>query len=648
MQGFKLGQFLVEPKKGVISTEEGSTNIEPKAMAVLCELYANQGQVVSQQTLFDAVWPGRVFSPSSLQRIIAILRKALNENSQDPVFLFTHPKLGYRLEVPQQESITPEPNKRRLPFVGLVGAFFLLLSISIYLFSPTPLPQIKKTIVTHSDAGEFNSRFSGDEYWISYQSQSHPNDLFVVELNNPSSTNRLFLPDEVIDHHWRNRTILVLTRDSLNNYSLLQIKDILNPAPNELVTLNNFEHVDEIQIDSKGNLWFIGREIQKAFGLYHYDVLAGKTSNLKNLGNEVISASLATSEHGLYYHYFDGKKDNLGLMSDNGNSKAINVILPHITSIAWHSQSQSLIVSDQLNPKQYLLRDSSLLPFPLDEKNVLGDIAVTKNTLSATIRRQDMDIVKWQYSNGQLVENQAVDSKYEDYQAIRNRKSELAYLSTRFGHPQVMFQSSGATKVLYTNSKKIPFIPPMIWSPDSKSLALILSGEIILIDKATGNQHKLKGIDDAERLFQWPQGGLIYFSKAGKVVQLTNDTRLPLGNDKDLVFLGSDSSNRIFGVSSNTLFWGQKSRKLKLKEKEQVRFAFSYGDHLVLHIADDTEITQLKVLDSELKVIYEFELGAGCRHLSDLQIHTADLSWLCTDIQPSDDDIVLFEGMTLN
>ena len=100
MSKFEIGEFAVDVTRCQIVSREECTTIEPKVMDVLKILYENKGEVVSQETIFNAVWPRATFSPSSVQRSIAILRNALKEDAKNPRFIITLPKRGYSLSLP--------------------------------------------------------------------------------------------------------------------------------------------------------------------------------------------------------------------------------------------------------------------------------------------------------------------------------------------------------------------------------------------------------------------------------------------------------------------------------------------------------------------------------------------------------------------
>ncbi|BDF93739.1 winged helix-turn-helix domain-containing protein [Pseudoalteromonas sp. KAN5] len=88
MTGFRIGNFDVDVSRCKISSAESEQVVEPKVMDVLQFLYSQRGKVVSQEDIFAAVWPNAVFSPSNVQRNIALLRKALKEDSKKPAIYY--------------------------------------------------------------------------------------------------------------------------------------------------------------------------------------------------------------------------------------------------------------------------------------------------------------------------------------------------------------------------------------------------------------------------------------------------------------------------------------------------------------------------------------------------------------------------------
>jgi DNA-binding winged helix-turn-helix (wHTH) protein len=70
--------------------------ITPKAFAVLCHLLARQGQLVSKEELFAAVWPKTAVSDAALTSCIQELRKVLRDDPRRPRYVETVHRRGFR------------------------------------------------------------------------------------------------------------------------------------------------------------------------------------------------------------------------------------------------------------------------------------------------------------------------------------------------------------------------------------------------------------------------------------------------------------------------------------------------------------------------------------------------------------------------
>jgi len=101
----QVGAWTVEPALNQLVAAGGqTTRLEPKAMAVLMHLADRAGQVVSREALLAAVWPGVVVGDDSLTQVVIKLRKALGDDPQQPTYIQTISKKGYRLIAPVVRS----------------------------------------------------------------------------------------------------------------------------------------------------------------------------------------------------------------------------------------------------------------------------------------------------------------------------------------------------------------------------------------------------------------------------------------------------------------------------------------------------------------------------------------------------------------
>ena len=72
--------------------------LERKAFAVLVLLAREPGRVLSRDEILDVVWGHNHVTPSSLSRIIALLRHALGESGEENRYLHTVHGVGFRLD----------------------------------------------------------------------------------------------------------------------------------------------------------------------------------------------------------------------------------------------------------------------------------------------------------------------------------------------------------------------------------------------------------------------------------------------------------------------------------------------------------------------------------------------------------------------
>ncbi|MGB5448736.1 MAG: winged helix-turn-helix domain-containing protein, partial [Woeseiaceae bacterium] len=102
LQGFYLGDVLVEPLKGHVSGPAGARHIPPKAVEVLLCLASEPGELVTRNKLLQAVWGSGKGSQEALGHAVSEIRHALDDHADNPMFIQTLPRRGYRL------IITPE------------------------------------------------------------------------------------------------------------------------------------------------------------------------------------------------------------------------------------------------------------------------------------------------------------------------------------------------------------------------------------------------------------------------------------------------------------------------------------------------------------------------------------------------------------
>jgi predicted ATPase/DNA-binding winged helix-turn-helix (wHTH) protein len=91
--------------------------LEPKVFAVLTQLVMRPGELVTRDQLLDAVWGHRYVTPSTLNRVIALARRSLSDDAEEPRFIQTVHGSGYRYVGPVEKAAPTqaEPRARFAP-----------------------------------------------------------------------------------------------------------------------------------------------------------------------------------------------------------------------------------------------------------------------------------------------------------------------------------------------------------------------------------------------------------------------------------------------------------------------------------------------------------------------------------------------------
>jgi predicted ATPase/DNA-binding winged helix-turn-helix (wHTH) protein len=89
--------------------------LEPKVFAVLVQLLSRPGELLTREQLLDAVWGHRYVTPSTLNRVIALARRALAEEGDGQKFIQTVHGAGYRYVGPV-ETAADGPSEPRARF----------------------------------------------------------------------------------------------------------------------------------------------------------------------------------------------------------------------------------------------------------------------------------------------------------------------------------------------------------------------------------------------------------------------------------------------------------------------------------------------------------------------------------------------------
>ena len=120
---YRFDDVLVDTRARRVFKGGVEIPLEPKAYAVLLELLREPQVAIGRDRLLDAVWGHRFVTPGVLNRIIAILRRALGDDADHPRLIRTVHGVGYSFiglpagaTAPAEAGPTPQdPRAREMP-----------------------------------------------------------------------------------------------------------------------------------------------------------------------------------------------------------------------------------------------------------------------------------------------------------------------------------------------------------------------------------------------------------------------------------------------------------------------------------------------------------------------------------------------------
>lgn len=93
---FEFDFYRLDPAERLLVRDGVPVPLEPKVFETLLVLIRHGGRLVTKDQLMKEVWPDTFVEESNLVRHISILRKALSRGDEEPPYIETVSKLGYR------------------------------------------------------------------------------------------------------------------------------------------------------------------------------------------------------------------------------------------------------------------------------------------------------------------------------------------------------------------------------------------------------------------------------------------------------------------------------------------------------------------------------------------------------------------------
>src|SRR5436190_12473989 len=93
---YEFGSFRVDAVERLLLREGEAVPLTPKLFDILLVLVSHSGHILEKDELLKAVWRDAVVEEGNLTRNISTLRKALQDDADNPLYIETVPWRGYR------------------------------------------------------------------------------------------------------------------------------------------------------------------------------------------------------------------------------------------------------------------------------------------------------------------------------------------------------------------------------------------------------------------------------------------------------------------------------------------------------------------------------------------------------------------------
>lgn len=615
-QLFFINNYCVDAKRNTISLNGNAQAIEPKVMQLLLVLVAHNGNVVSQEYLFEKVWPHSVFSPGSIRRAIAILRKALGTEGAKNV-ITTIPKIGYELN---GEISFNRESKISIKAIYLVSSIlFCLLLLFAYIAN---LPESeRKTVVTQvqpitaSSALEFNAKLSPNNEYIAFlkneNKDDQPRNLWVKDLT--SFTEKSVNVAHASEFAWLQNNQLIAMTKQLDDKIYLQEVNLITADVKTLITLSDaVQPASSLQPGIDGLLYVLGLSSDEQ------NTASGKMVSLWSIDlrtqqvNETLRFDLAFVP---YEISINQQKNKLGIVGFNQQGistiKVFDLASNQFTSnpipldnnryfLSWHPSGKEILLSDgrhlstvNLNGKWQKLNFESydFVQHPQYSKNA--------DAIFFSYAKLDIDIVGNDINNEKpsikLVDSNTVDRS----PSISPDGKRLAFISHRKGYPQVYILDLKTQSLMlaYENRQQWLGVSPPVWGGNNRLAFSNYDFPILVtLENNTPRIHQIKQpLGVVTDLYQ-DDALLIYSSKLKQHIKVDAETEtvlhsypnlksnLKLGIGNDLCFvaqqyfrcLNQEDTTDVFHFSGQILGWHKSGGQFLFTVKA------SQGNELIL------------------------------------------------------------------
>ena len=632
MKSFLIGEFFIDVTRCRVSSGDYEVVLEPKVMDVLQFLYSRRGEVVSQQEIYTAVWPSTTFNPSSVQRCIALIRKALKEDTKNAKFLITHPKRGYCLEGEGADIVT---SKKPVEIIKWLVIAIVIGAFSFLFFEDNTVAKksySKLTPITSNESNEHHLMISpsGDLIAFIRGDQQHQN-IWLKDLKSESEIQLTHRASNYVGLGWnREGSALAFVEniDDKNTLSYLTIDKLTLQATNQ----NNL-YLFPDGLASKGNLYWNNQN--HIYFIEENNVSGGSEIayfNLKDKSiNKVFKTSIPESIVALALSN-DGRRLAIGVSIGQNlyrldmielktlETTTLTTVENNITSLSWHPKEDSILIS---NRKKIQLVNMAGKVSDIEFNNYRyishAQFNQSGHEILMILSNVDFDIL---YSSIENFEYQTplINSAALDFNPVFSPDSKrFIFESHRSGNKQLYLHENGQQRMIFSNPNNEELFGA-IWATDGAEVIAASKNKLFRINVQTASfveiQHKYEPFYLRDHFNK--QNALLVSYRIGENVvpaKLNLDTMelttyTCAGESITCYSMALDQQDNIYFTNDQELFKINselKPERLWRSDWENTNILRISNNSILLNLSSDKhyKVSSISIENGDIETIYE-------------------------------------------